>query len=155
MPRCIAHMGLSDLRYVASGFGIGLLVGLTGVGGGSLTTPLLVLIFGISPTVAVGTDLLFAAITKSVGALVHGVKQTLDWRITTRLWAGSLPGAALTLWLLYAFSAPRHTYPPPTVDNRVVWGSVRARQRCGRHDQQRVGSDAAEAFLLHQEVEAE
>jgi uncharacterized protein len=110
MPRCIAHMGLSDLPYVASGFGIGRLVGLTGVGCGSLTTPLLVLIFGISPTVAVGTDLLFAAITKSVGALVHGVKQTLDWRITTRLWAGSLPGAALTLWLLYAFSAPRHTY---------------------------------------------
>ena len=103
-------MGLPDLPYVASGFGIGLLVGLTGVGGGSLTTPLLVLLFGISPTAAVGTDLLFAAITKSVGALVHGAKQTLDWRITRRLWAGSLPGAALTLGLLYAFNARGHTY---------------------------------------------
>src|SRR5882757_3939468 len=57
-----------DPLYVASGFGVGLLVGMTGVGGGSLMTPLLILLFGVHPTTAVGTDLLYAAATKTGGS---------------------------------------------------------------------------------------
>ncbi len=86
-----------DPLYTLSGFAVGALVGLTGVGGGSLMTPLLVLLFGIHPATAVGTDLLYAACTKSVGALIHGRSQTIDWRVTRRLAAGSLPAAALML----------------------------------------------------------
>jgi len=66
---------------VLSGFVVGLLVGLTGVGGGSLMTPLLILLFGTHATTAVGTDLLYAAATKSVGSLSHGLGNTVDWRI--------------------------------------------------------------------------
>src|SRR5215211_1346215 len=82
---------------VLSGFVVGLLVGLTGVGGGSLMTPLLILVFGIPATTAVGTDLLYAAATKSAGSLAHWRKQTVDWRITGRLAAGSIPGSLLTI----------------------------------------------------------
>lgn len=89
-----------DLMYSASGLAVGFLVGLTGVGGGSLMTPLLVLLFGVHPATAVGTDLLYAAVTKSAGTLVHGLKGSVQWRITGRLAAGSVPAAALTLWLL-------------------------------------------------------
>ena len=80
-----------------SGFFVGLLVGQTGVGGGSLMTPLLVLVFGIQPATAVGTDLLYASATKTVGTLVHGMNHTVDWRITGRLAAGSVPATLLTL----------------------------------------------------------
>ena len=80
-----------DLLYSASGLAVGFLVGLTGVGGGSLMTPLLVLLFGIHPATAVGTDLLYAAATKTAGTLVHGLKGSVDWRITGRLAAGSVP----------------------------------------------------------------
>ncbi|HVH78365.1 MAG TPA: sulfite exporter TauE/SafE family protein [Stellaceae bacterium] len=90
-----------DLAYVASGFGVGLLVGLTGVGGGSLMTPLLVLLFGMEPRAAVGTDLLYASLTKAAGSAVHGWGGTVDWRITGRLAVGSLPAAALTIAGLY------------------------------------------------------
>ncbi len=89
--------------YSASGLGVGFLVGLTGVGGGSLMTPLLVLLFGVHPATAVGTDLLYAAVTKATGTLVHGLKGSVDWRITGRLAAGSVPAAALTLWLLHRY----------------------------------------------------
>src|SRR5580658_2966247 len=85
---------------VLSGFVVGLLVGLTGVGGGSLMTPLLVLVFGIHPTTAVGTDLLYAAATKTVGTGVHGWKRTVQWGIVGRLAVGSVPAAGLTLWFL-------------------------------------------------------
>src|SRR5215471_5767338 len=93
--------GSINPAFVASGFGVGVLVGLTGVGGGSLMTPLLVLLFGIKVSTAVGTDLLFAAITKSVGVAAHGTTGTIDWRITRRLALGSLPAAALTIGVLY------------------------------------------------------
>ena len=83
-----------------SGFAIGVLVGLTGVGGGSLMTPLLVLLFGFKPVTAVGTDLLYAAITKSGGSWVHHRHGNIDWAITGRLALGSVPAAALTLLLL-------------------------------------------------------
>jgi uncharacterized membrane protein YfcA len=92
-----------DLLYSASGLAVGFLVGLTGVGGGSLMTPLLVLLFGIHPATAVGTDLLYAAATKSAGTLVHGLKGSVDWRITGRLAAGSIPAAAITLFLLHRY----------------------------------------------------
>src|SRR5712671_825125 len=86
---------------VLSGFGVGLLVGLTGVGGGSLMTPLLILVFGTQATTAVGTDLLYAAATKSVGSLAHGLRKTVDWRITGLLAAGSIPASAAAIAVLY------------------------------------------------------
>jgi hypothetical protein len=89
-----------DPRLSLSGLLVGLLVGLTGVGGGAVMTPLLVLVFGIHPATAVGTDLLYAAATKSLGTLVHGLSHTVDWRITRRLAYGSVPGTILTLLVL-------------------------------------------------------
>ena len=86
--------------YGFSGLCVGFLVGMTGVGGGSLMTPLLILLFGVHPSTAVGTDLLYAAITKTGGSLIHGFFRTVDWRIVGRLAAGSLPAAALTLAIL-------------------------------------------------------
>lgn len=93
--------GMIDPLYGLSGFAVGALVGLTGVGGGSLMTPLLILLFGIHPATAVGTDLLFAACTKSIGVAVHARSHTVDWRITGLLATGSLPTAALTIATLY------------------------------------------------------
>lgn len=92
-----------DPLYVASGFGVGLLVGMTGVGGGSLMTPLLILLFGIHPSTAVGTDLLYAAATKAGGSVVHGVARSIHWPAVIRLACGSIPASVLTLlaiWLL-------------------------------------------------------
>lgn len=89
-----------DPLYTLSGAVVGFVVGLTGVGGGSLMTPALVLLFGVHPATAVGTDLLFAAITKTAGATVHGCKRNIDWRIVGRLAAGSAPGSAITLFLM-------------------------------------------------------
>jgi uncharacterized protein len=83
--------------YSTTGFAVGLLVGLTGVGGGSLMTPILILLFGIHPATAVGTDLLYAAATKTVGSLVHGYNRTVDWRVVRRLATGSVPATALTM----------------------------------------------------------
>src|SRR5215469_8998202 len=94
-------MHLIDPLYSMSGFFVGLLVGLTGVGGGSLMTPLLILLFGIHPATAVGTDLLYAAATKTGGSLVHGFARSIDWRVVGRLACGSLPASALTLVLLW------------------------------------------------------
>jgi uncharacterized membrane protein YfcA len=91
--------------YIVSGFAVGLLVGLTGVGGGSLMTPLLTLLFGINPTVAVGTDLAFASITKSAGTLAHRIRNTVHWEIVKRLCIGALPAALLTTLALKYFGA--------------------------------------------------
>jgi len=91
--------------YSLSGLGVGFLVGMTGVGGGSLMTPLLVLLFGIHPATAVGTDLLYAALTKAGGTLVHGLRGSVDWRITGRLAAGSVPATGLTLLWLHHYGA--------------------------------------------------
>ena len=90
-----------DPLYVASGFGVGLLVGMTGVGGGSLMTPLLILLFGIHPSTAVGTDLLYAAATKTGGSVVHGWSRSVHWPAVLRLACGSLPASALTLLVLW------------------------------------------------------
>ena len=91
-----------DLAYSLSGFVVGVIVGMTGVGGGALMTPLLVLLFGVAPATAVGTDLLYASATKTGGTLVHGRHGHIQWGIVGRLAAGSLPGALLTLWALGA-----------------------------------------------------
>jgi uncharacterized protein len=88
------------LPYAISGFVVGFVVGLTGVGGGSLMTPLLVLFFGFHPATAVGTDLLYAAVTKTCGTAVHHIGQTVEWRVVARLGAGSLPASLLTLLLI-------------------------------------------------------
>jgi uncharacterized protein len=90
-----------DPLYVASGFGVGLLVGMTGVGGGSLMTPLLILLFGIHPSTAVGTDLLYAAATKTGGSIVHGWSRSIHWPAVTRLACGSIPAAMLTLVVMW------------------------------------------------------
>jgi hypothetical protein len=105
-------LGAISPLSVSSGFVVGVLVGLTGVGGGSLMTPLLILVFGTQATTAVGTDLLFAAATKSAGSIAHGLKQNIDWPIVGRLAAGSLPGAVLTIAGMYAIGITGHTSPP-------------------------------------------
>ena len=89
-----------DLLYVVSGFVVGVIVGLTGVGGGSLMTPLLVMAFGIHPKTAVGTDLLYSAITKIFGTAMHHNGKTVDWQIVRRLAYGSVPTTLLTILVL-------------------------------------------------------
>jgi uncharacterized membrane protein YfcA len=97
-------LSLIDPLYVASGFGVGLLVGMTGVGGGSLMTPLLILLFGIHPSTAVGTDLLYAAATKVGGSVVHGFARSIHWPAVIRLASGSIPASILTLFVLWQFN---------------------------------------------------
>ncbi len=89
-----------DWLHPLSGFLVGTLVGLTGVGGGSLMAPIMILLLGVSPITAVGTDLWFAALTKMVGGGVHHSQGHADWQIVRRLAYGSIPAAALTLWYL-------------------------------------------------------
>lgn len=89
-----------DWMYTLSGFLVGLIVGVTGVGGGSLMTPLLVLLFGVSPATAVGTDLLYASLTKTLGGWVHGRNGSVDWKVVGLLGMGSLPAAVVTIALL-------------------------------------------------------
>jgi len=96
-------MSMIDPLYSLSGFAVGMLVGMTGVGGGSLMTPLLILLFGVHPATAVGTDLLYAAATKTGGSLVHGWARSIDWRVVWRLASGSIPATAVTLALLSYF----------------------------------------------------
>ena len=95
-------LALYDPLYTLTGFVVGLIVGMTGVGGGALMTPALVLLFGVHPATAVGTDLLYAGLTKAAGTAVHGRNQTVDWRVTRRLAAGSLPTSLATLGALHA-----------------------------------------------------
>lgn len=102
----ISHI---NWMFAASGLAVGLLVGFTGVGGGSLMTPLLVLLFHIHPATAVGTDLLYAGATKSVGTAVHGASRTIDWGIVGRLAAGSAPASAITLLAMVHFHTKAET----------------------------------------------
>lgn len=90
-----------DWLYTLSGFIVGFVVGVTGVGGGSLMTPVLVLVFGIAPATAVGTDLLYASLTKMGGSWVHGRRGTVDWKVVKLLAMGSLPAALLSMALLH------------------------------------------------------
>lgn len=82
-----------DFTYILSGAAVGFIIGLTGVGGGSLMTPLLVLGFNVQPAIAVGTDLLYAAITKSGGIWTHHKLKNVDWSIVKKLSLGSIPGS--------------------------------------------------------------
>jgi len=89
-----------DLMHAVAGFLVGTMVGMTGVGGGALMTPILVLLFGVVPATAVGTDLWFAALTKIVGGFMHNRRGSVDWEVLRRLCLGSLPTSILTLtWL--------------------------------------------------------
>ena len=94
--------------YTVAGLAVGFIVGLTGVGGGSLMTPLLVMAFGMAPSTAVGTDLLYAGLTKSGGTWVHWKRGNVDWRIAGWLACGSLPASLATLWFLkkYVVNTP-------------------------------------------------
>jgi len=92
-----------DWLATFSGFFVGLVVGVTGVGGGSLMTPLLVLVLGVAPVTAVGTDLLFASLTKTGGAWAHARRGNVDWKIVGWLAAGSVPASTVTLVLLHFF----------------------------------------------------
>lgn len=90
-----------DWIAIVSGFGVGAIVGLTGVGGGSLMTPLLLSVFKLNPAVAIGTDLWFAAITKTAGSVSHHQHGHVHWRITALLLAGSIPASAATIALMH------------------------------------------------------
>ena len=95
-----AIVATMDWLYPLSGFVVGAIVGLTGMGGGSLMTPLLILLFGVHPLTAVGTDLLYAAVTKTAGTAIHSKKGNVDWRVAGLLAAGSVPTTVLTIWVL-------------------------------------------------------
>jgi uncharacterized membrane protein YfcA len=97
---------IAVLANIVAGFLVGIVVGITGVGGGALMTPILVLLFGFAPQTAVGTDLIFAAVTKSAGWVVHGFRGTVDWQVFRRLSCGSLPAALLTVSYLYHSKSP-------------------------------------------------
>jgi hypothetical protein len=89
-----------ELPYVLAGAVTGFVVGLTGVGGGALMTPILLIVFGISPVTAIATDLWFAFITKIIGARVHHASGNIDWQVVKRLWLGSLPAACVIVLLI-------------------------------------------------------
>ena len=88
---------------IVAGAATGFLVGLTGVGGGALMTPLLLLVFGVAPLTAVGTDLWFAATTKLFATHVHHGHRLIDWQVVRRLWSGSLTASAATLAWMYVY----------------------------------------------------
>ena len=102
----------NNAMYTLCGLLVGVLVGFTGVGGGSLMTPALVFVFGFNPATAVGTDLLYAALTKSCGAFIHGRNATIDWRIVRRLAAGSIPATIAMILLLRFLDRNGHATDP-------------------------------------------
>lgn len=93
--------GLLDGIAIASGLGVGLIVGITGVGGGSLMTPLLLSVFKLNPAVAIGTDLWFACLTKVSGSVAHARHGHVNWPIVRRLLAGSVPASVATIALMH------------------------------------------------------
>jgi uncharacterized membrane protein YfcA len=99
--------------FVLAGLIVGIAVGATGVGGGSLMTPILILFCGVKPAIAVGTDLLYASISKAFGVALHGRNGSVDWKIVGWLSAGSLPATLATLWIL------RGIEPGPEMDQMI------------------------------------
>lgn len=89
-----------DFALVAFGLGVGILVGMTGIGGGSLMTPMLILVFGVTPTTAIGTDLAYAAVTKTVGGYKHWKQRTVDLTLSTWMAVGSVPAAVFGVYVL-------------------------------------------------------
>jgi uncharacterized protein len=102
--------------FTVSGFFVGILVGITGVGGGSLMTPILVLLFGVPASTAVGTDLLFAAVTKGFGTALHGFNKSVSWRVVGRLAAGSIPASVASLWVI------EHLIKPDAIKGIITTG---------------------------------
>lgn len=92
---------MHDIAFILAGFAVGLIIGLTGVGGGSLMTPILIFFFGVKPYMAVGTDLLFAAFTKMGGTLSLARQRLVPWRVVGQLCAGSIPASLITLAVLH------------------------------------------------------
>jgi uncharacterized protein len=90
-----------DPLIVLFGLGVGILVGTTGIGGGSLMTPILILVFGFKPTTAIGTDLAYGAITKTVGGYRHWKQKTVDWGLSTWMAFGSVPAAISGVYVLH------------------------------------------------------
>ena len=103
---------LMDISFTIAGFVVGFIIGLTGVGGGSLMTPVLVLVFSIKPSIAVGTDLLYAAITKAGGIFSHQKQGTIDWRVVRLLSAGSIPAALSAVFILKQLARMGINYEP-------------------------------------------
>jgi uncharacterized membrane protein YfcA len=103
-----------ELGYALAGLLVGFIVGLTGVGGGSLMTPLLIMVFGISPATAVGTDLLYASLTKATGVWVHARRGNVEWKLVGWMSAGSIPAALIALLALHFLG----------VDSRPVGGLI-------------------------------
>jgi uncharacterized protein len=91
-----------DPALIVFGLAVGILVGMTGIGGGSLMTPLLILVFGVKPVTAVGTDLAYGAVTKTVGGVKHWRQHTVDWKLSTWMAIGSVPAAVTGVWALEA-----------------------------------------------------
>jgi uncharacterized membrane protein YfcA len=100
---------IDGIAFIVAGAAVGFCVGVTGVGGGSLMTPLLTMM-GVPLHTAIGTDLLYASMTKSGGAVVHSMKRNINWRITGMLAAGSIPAALLTLWMLESYFGNANAY---------------------------------------------
>jgi uncharacterized membrane protein YfcA len=89
-----------DFALIGFGLGVGVLVGMTGIGGGSLMTPMLILVFGVTPITAIGTDLAYAAVTKTVGGYKHWRQRTVDLRLSSWMALGSVPAALFGVWVL-------------------------------------------------------
>ena len=100
---------LDGFLYILAGAGVGFAVGLTGIGGGSLMTPLL-LMFGFPPPVAIGTDLMYAAMTKTSGVIAHQRQHTINWSIVGTLALGSVPASLVTIWLLKNYFTGGESY---------------------------------------------
>ena len=100
---------MHDFAFIFAGFFVGIVVGITGVGGGSLMTPILIFFFGIKPYLAIGTDLLFAAFTKMGGTVKLARARVVDWRVVFHLSAGSIPAALITLFSLKQVGAASAT----------------------------------------------
>jgi uncharacterized membrane protein YfcA len=100
---------MHDLAFIFAGFVVGMIVGLTGVGGGSLMTPILIFFFNVKPYLAVGTDLLFAAFTKMGGTVKLARARVIDWRVVIHLSAGSIPASLVTLYILNQVGAASAT----------------------------------------------
>jgi uncharacterized protein len=109
---------MHDLAFIVAGFLVGAVIGLTGVGGGSLMTPILIFVFGVKPYLAVGTDLLFAAFTKLGGTVRLARARLVDWRLVAHLSAGSIPAALATLLVL------RHSGPANAATQHFMTGAL-------------------------------
>ena len=96
---------MDGLGFSIAGLLVGTAVGATGVGGGSLMTPILILFYGVSPAIAVGTDLLYASVSKSYGVFLHGRNRTLDWTVVGWMALGSVPATAVTLAYIHSFGS--------------------------------------------------